>query len=117
MLGGGMRQVGVLAAAGCVALENIERLSEDHAHAQVLAHGLAKIPGINIDIERVQTNIVLFELANIPTAKFLTRLRAEGIQMTPFGRGIRAVTHKNVGAAQYAHVLTSVRHTMQQSEI
>ena len=114
MLGGGMRQVGVLAAAGCIALEHIERLSDDHAHAQTLAHGLAQIPGISIDVARVQTNIVLFRLVDMPTEKLLKATAGTGCKDDPFGNGIRAVTHKDVGAAQYAHVLTSVRHAMQQ---
>jgi len=63
VLGGGMRQAGVLAAAGLVALETmVDRLAEDHANARRLAEGLAELPGIAIDLDRVQTNIVIFDL-------------------------------------------------------
>ena len=112
MLGGGMRQVGVLAAAGLVALENIARLHEDHAHAQNLARGLAQISGINIDVARAQTNIVIFEIESLSVDVFLQRLQTLGVRMAPFGNGIRAVTHKNVGAAQYARVLPLVQRAM-----
>jgi threonine aldolase len=64
MLGGGMRQVGVMAAAGLVALEKMtKRLEQDHSNAQILAKGLAQISGIKIDPERVQTNIVVFDVS------------------------------------------------------
>lgn len=63
-LGGGMRQAGVIAAAGLYALEhNIHRLAEDHANAKLLAEGLAQIPGITIDAAAVQTNIVFFTVS------------------------------------------------------
>ncbi len=65
MLGGGMRQAGVLAAAGIVALEKmIDRLAEDHANARHLAEGLADMPGVAIDLDRVQTNIIYFDLTS-----------------------------------------------------
>src|SRR5207249_12144046 len=64
MLGGGMRQVGVLAAAGLIALEQMpERLGEDHANARLLATGLATIPGVSINPESVQTNILVFDIS------------------------------------------------------
>ena len=64
MLGGGMRQAGVLAAAGIVALETmVDRLAEDHANARRLAEGLAALPGVVLDPAQVQTNIVILELA------------------------------------------------------
>ena len=63
VLGGGMRQAGVIAAAGIVALtEMVDRLAEDHLHARRLAEGIAELPGISIDPAKVQTNIVIFEL-------------------------------------------------------
>ena len=62
MLGGGMRQAGVVAAAGLVALDTmVDRLADDHANARLLAGALARIPGLVIDLARVQTNIVIFE--------------------------------------------------------
>ena len=74
MLGGGMRQAGVLAAAALVALnEMADRLAEDHAHARMLADGLANIRGIRIDPARVQTNIVIFERSEEHTSELQSR--------------------------------------------
>jgi threonine aldolase len=99
MLGGGMRQVGVIAAAGLVALDTmVERLAEDHANARLLAEHLSRVPGVTIDLSRVQTNIVLFEppVAWEPDA-FVEAARAAGVWLVPFGgRRIRAMTHADV---------------------
>ena len=99
MLGGGMRQAGVLAAAGLVALETgIERLAEDHANARILASALAQIPGIVIDVEAIETNIVVFEPPAVWTQDgFLAALKGAGVLLVPFGgRRVRAVTHRDV---------------------
>jgi len=100
MLGGGMRQVGVLAAAGLVALDKMRtRLEEDHAHAQVLAKGLAEIQGVKIDPERVQTNIVVFDIGDSgqTTVEFSARLKQRGVLANGISaREIRMVTHKDV---------------------
>ncbi|MBN1368699.1 MAG: low-specificity L-threonine aldolase [Dehalococcoidaceae bacterium] len=101
MLGGGMRQAGILAAAGIVALETmIERLAEDHANARRLAFGLAEIPGLSIQPERVQTNIVLFEPpADFPAEAFIMELKNRGIMLSYMGeRKIRAVTHRMINS-------------------
>jgi threonine aldolase len=99
MLGGGMRQVGVVAAAGLVALDTmIDRLADDHENAKTLASGLAAIDGIAIDPSRVQTNIVVFEPPERwdPLA-FVTAAGSRGVLLTPFGgRRIRAMTHADV---------------------
>src|SRR5262249_23525471 len=82
MLGGGMRQVGVLAAAGLVALEQMTtRLAEDHANAKLLAEGLAEMPGVAIDPERVQTNILVFDISatKLDTAQLSQQLKARGV--------------------------------------
>ena len=102
MLGGGMRQAGVLAAAGIVALEKmVDRLEVDHANAKRLAAGLARIPGILLDPDRVQTNIVILRIAPPrTTAPLLSALAAEGVKALPVGpAAIRMVTHKDVEAA------------------
>jgi threonine aldolase len=103
LLGGGMRQAGVLAAAGIVALETmVDRLAEDHANARQLAAGLAPLPGIVLDPQRVQTNIVIFELgASAPSpAEFVTGLASMGIRMGAIGgRRLRAVTHYGIEAS------------------
>jgi threonine aldolase len=77
MLGGGMRQAGVLAAAGLVALEEgPKRLGVDHENAKRLARGLAAIPGITINVDKVQTNIVIFSLegSGMQSAEFISEL-------------------------------------------
>jgi threonine aldolase len=99
MLGGGMRQVGVIAAAGIVALETmVERLAEDHANARALARWLAAIDGIAVDPNRVQTNIVIFEPPpGWDPAAFIRAAEQRGVLLTPFGgRRIRAMTHADV---------------------
>src|SRR5437588_7947373 len=82
LLGGGMRQVGVLAAAGLVALEETPpRLHEDHANARFLAEGLGRIPGIAIDPRRVVTNIVVFDVSGTSLApvEISARLKQRGV--------------------------------------
>jgi threonine aldolase len=94
MLGGGMRQAGVLAAAGLVALEqNVDRLAEDHANARLLAEGLAAIPGISVDPDRVQSNIVFFDITGtgIEPRDFVDRLWAEGVHLSGNTTTFRAV--------------------------
>lgn len=103
MLGGGMRQAGVIAAAGIVALtEMVERLAEDHANACLLAEGLAGLPGIHLDLQRVQSNIVIFELAAeaaLDPASYIAALREHGVLMSRMGgQRVRAVTHYGIGA-------------------
>ncbi len=98
-LGGGMRQAGVLAAAGIVALEQmVDRLAEDHATAKQLAQGLAQIPGIEIDLAQVQTNMVFFQLsesAALQPATLLEKLERDfNVKVgSRGGRQFRAVTH------------------------
>jgi threonine aldolase len=99
-LGGGMRQVGILAAAGLIALEQgPKRLHEDHANARLIAEALANHPAVEIDVENVETNIVIFKLAAGSGAPELaSRLKARGVLISAFGPGsIRLVTHLDVG--------------------
>jgi threonine aldolase len=106
MMGGAMRQAGILAAAGLYALDhNVERLATDHAHARRLAEGLADLPGVEIDPARVETNIVIF---GVPDAFGLCgALYDEGVQVAPFGpQLLRAVTHLDVDAADIDRALT-----------
>src|SRR5262249_43013497 len=82
-LGGGWREAGVLAAAGLWALDHmIERLADDHTNARTLAEGLAELPGVRIDLRRVQTNIVRFELTDMTAPEVLARCPDRGV----FGR-------------------------------
>ena len=100
MLGGGMRQAGIIAAAGLVALDTmVDRLAEDHANARTLARGLAGLPGILLDPQGVQTNIVIFEVADCPAQEFIQALKAKGLLVTyPGGKRVRMVTHHGIGA-------------------
>jgi threonine aldolase len=98
-LGGGMRQAGVLAAAGLVALEQMPaRLHQDHANARLLAEALANIEGVEIDPETVETNILIFRVTGTVTAtELITRLKARGILASTVGPStVRLVTHHDV---------------------
>jgi len=103
MLGGGMRQAGVIAAAGLVALEQmVDRLAEDHANARRLGEQLAALPGVAVDLATVQTNMVRFsvEPSGLEAAEFVARLRARGVLCGARDRWtIRMVTHRHISAA------------------
>ena len=112
MLGGGMRQAGVLAAAGIVSLETmVERLAEDHANARLLAAALAGIPGVVIDPASVETNIVVFEPPAAWTQEaFLEAMKQAGVLLVPFGgRRVRAVTHGDVSRDDCGRAVDAVR--------
>ncbi len=101
-LGGGMRQIGILAAAGLIALdEGPERLVEDHANARGLAEGLATIDGIAIDVEKVVTNIVIFDISATgkTSAEIIAALDDNGVLAIGFGNLIRMVTHLDVSGS------------------
>jgi threonine aldolase len=99
-LGGAMRQAGVLAAAGLIALEEMpDRLGEDHLNARFLAGELAKIPGVRIDPGRVQTNIVIFDITGtgLGIPEITSRLKERGVRMSSANsKQMRAVTHHDV---------------------
>ena len=99
-LGGGMRQVGVLAAAGLYALDHmVDRLAEDHANARTLAEGLAELPGVRCDLSRVQTNLVYFDLEKMPATVFNDECAKRGVLGGPTGpRQVRLVTHYGIEA-------------------
>ena len=109
ILGGGMRQAGVLAAAGIVALnEMVDRLADDHANARKLAEGLAQMPGVSIDPAQIHTNIVYFEVdrQDMAVEDLLKRLDDNGARMLPVGPGrIRAVTHYHISSDDIDYVL------------
>jgi len=102
MLGGAMRQAGILAAAGLYALEhNVERLADDHANARLIAEQLIASPAFDLDPATVQTNILVFDLADAPgvpdAAAFVAACRERGVLLNAFGpRTVRAVTHLDV---------------------
>jgi len=112
MVGGGMRQVGVLAAAGLVALETmVERLAEDHAHARRLAEGVARLPGCRVDLTKVQTNIVIFRVEREGgVAELVTGCLARKVKIHQIGpAAIRCVTHKDVDRADIDRALNAFR--------
>ncbi len=115
VLGGGMRQAGVLAAAGIVALtEMVDRLAEDHAHARQLAEGLSKIPGVTVDLDTVKTNMVFFELdesLRVTTREVVAQLRERAnIWLGPVGsRRFRAVTHYWIGSEEVELLLGTLQ--------
>jgi threonine aldolase len=120
VLGGGMRQAGVIAAAGIVALEEmVERLAEDHVNARRLAEGISQIDGLSIDIAAVQTNIIYFDLMSgrLSVEEFLKRLEEKGIKLLFIGRParFRMVTHYGVGAEDIDVAVAGLREVMKES--
>ncbi|EEG77367.1 low-specificity L-threonine aldolase [Dethiobacter alkaliphilus] len=109
LLGGGMRQAGVLAAAGLVALDDIAQLSDDHENAVRLAEGLAKIEGLSVDLSKVQTNMVMAEIQELSVQEFLDRILEAGVAAGPMGPGrVRFVTHRDVTAADIDEALMRI---------
>ena len=106
-IGGGMRQAGVIAAAGIYALNNmVDRLEEDHLNAKNLAIGLSKIPEIIIDTEYVKTNILRFELAdNINLKEFESELKKEGVIFNSSYGSVRMVTHYGIASKDIDKVI------------
>jgi threonine aldolase len=98
MLGGAMRQAGIIAAGASHALDHhVDRLAVDHELAQDLARGLAEVPGIELDPDAIETNIVVFDVPDAPV--FLAALAEHGVGMTALGpTTVRAVTHLDVDA-------------------
>lgn len=114
MVGGGMRQAGILAAAGLIALEKMStRLDEDHANARLLAEGLAEISQIEIDLQRVQTNMVFFGLredVRITAPELAERLAAHNIWIMDIDeRRFRAVTHYWIRPEHIIQVLVAMQ--------
>ena len=116
MLGGGMRQAGILAAAGIVAMtQMVERLAEDHANARQLAADLAALPGVALDPPVVQTNIVIFTIpVGVSVDAFVAAARSEGVLVSGVGgQRVRAVTHYGISAAdcsRASHVIGRAVH-------
>jgi threonine aldolase len=113
VFGGGMRQAGILAAAALYALRHHrQRLHVDHAHALKLAENIANLPGIQIELESVQTNIVIMNItrSKLDAMTAVAELRREGVLVVALGPHIlRAVTHLDVSTAGIDHALTAFR--------
>ncbi|MCW8131196.1 MAG: DegT/DnrJ/EryC1/StrS family aminotransferase [Planctomycetota bacterium] len=109
MLGGGMRQAGVLAACGLISISEpmIARLAEDHANCRRLAEGLAELPGVTADLETVQTNILFFGCQGPKggAAWLVKALEAEGVRCLALGERVRMVTHRGVTRAHVDEAL------------
>jgi threonine aldolase len=116
LLGGGMRQAGVLAAAGLVALdEGPKHILTDHENAQILARGLAKIPGIQIDPKKVQTNIVIFSItaSGLASDRLVERLKQRKVLTGAVDpTRIRVVTHRDVSRADCEDALRIIGEVM-----
>jgi len=120
MLGGGMRQAGVLAAAGLIALEEgPKRLWMDHENAKLLARGLAAIPGITLNVDKVQTNIVIFSLegSGMQSPEFISELRKRNILLLPVDDiRVRMVTHLELDRAAIDQAIEAVSEIMRKHE-
>lgn len=114
-LGGGMRQVGILAAAGLYALDHhVARLAEDHQNALRLARGLAETPGVRVDVATVETNLIFADLP-VAAVEVVPRLKAEGVLALPEGsrpNSLRLVTHLDVTTADIDEALARIRRAL-----
>jgi len=121
MLGGGMRQVGILAAAGLVALnDNVNRLVDDHANARRLAEGMAQMPGINIDPTTVESNIVIADVSEMEMDRdqFILKLLQRGVRIADFGGNlVRAVTSYEVNETDIDHALKAMYEVTQDTAL
>jgi threonine aldolase len=112
MVGGGMRQAGIIAAAGIIAIEKmVDRLAEDHASARQLALGIASIKGMRVGEEHVQTNIVMFEPPeNMEAPAFIKMMFGNGVLFTyPGGHRVRATTHRMVNSSDIDEALMRIK--------
>jgi threonine aldolase len=112
LLGGGMRQAGVIAAPGIVALEKmVDRLEEDHANAKFIARGIAKIDGLKVDLERVQTNMVIVDTSSLEVedSRFISSLKDECVLASAIAKNkIRLVTHREIGRQEAKDALAAI---------
>ena len=106
-LGGAMRQAGVIAATGVIALDTmVDRLAEDHANARTLAEGMAELPGVKCDLSRVQTNLVYFDLDRMTGAEFEDECRKRGLLGgATYTHRMRFVTHYGITAGDVQSTL------------
>ena len=116
MLGGGMRQAGIIAAAGLVALDTmIERLADDHLNAQRLAKALAELPGIDVDPGAIETNIVYMELGDGGGQEFAAALKQRGVLANGRFNWVRFVTHNGITAEDVDEALDVISSTVRET--
>ena len=111
LFGGGMRQAGIIAAGALYALNhNRARLVEDHEHAQMIAQGIAQLPGIEIDPSTVETNIVRFKVTSVSGGEFATRLHEKGLHVLPSGAdGIRIIPYLNISRGEIEQAIAIIK--------
>ncbi|HJW65199.1 MAG TPA: low-specificity L-threonine aldolase [Candidatus Bathyarchaeia archaeon] len=113
VLGGGMRQAGLIAAAGIVALDTmVDRLTDDHSNARFLAEGCARIDGLSVDLARVQTNMVILDIRGLiaEDAVFTSALKEKGILAGAIGKGkVRLVTHRGIEREHAERALNAIK--------
>lgn len=113
-LGGAMRQAGIIASAGIVALETmVDRLAEDHANSRLLAEGLAEVPGLRVDLERVQTNMVMVQVEREVQNGVVGAMVERGVKVLDRGGGnLRLVTHYGVDEGDISVAIEAFREVM-----
>ena len=108
-----MRQAGIIAASGIVALEKmVVRLEEDHRNAKLLAEGIEKLDGLKVDLDRVQTNMVLFDISGLGVAdeRFLSLLKGKGVLAAAIAKHkIRFVAHRGIEREHVEKALNAIR--------
>ncbi|NQW20408.1 MAG: low-specificity L-threonine aldolase [Chloroflexi bacterium] len=115
MLGSGMRQVGIVAAAGLVALDSmIDRLQEDHDHARHIASRMTEIKGISVDPEHIQTNIIRFGVPTHTGNEIAARLKEEGVYINGGDSDLRIVTHYGVSGDDYEFAISALDRVMKE---
>ena len=115
MVGGGMRQAGIIAAAGIVALESmVNRMAEDHANARKLAQGLSQIPYISIDPDSLPTNLVFFDITASNKVELGRKLNERGIKNLILGPRSRLVTHYGITSDDIDYALDVVESTFRE---
>ena len=113
MLGSGMRQVGIIAAAGLVALDSmIERMQEDHDSARHIASRMAEMKGISVDPEHIQTNIFRFRVPPHTGNQIASRLKEEGVYINGGDSDLRIVTHYGVTNDDYEFAISALDRVM-----
>jgi len=110
-LGGGMRQVGIIAAAGIVALEKmVDRLADDHARTKRLAENIADLNGIDVNPAEVETNMIMIKLKTMDADTFLRELETRKVLALPFGsETVRIVTHKDIDDSDIERAVAAIR--------